>query len=173
MAKKGPEKKGASKADADALVRGMGQVDGFALRKLREAAEQMGAAAVGPMQGALAGSPRREVRWEAAKALGHLADPRSIAGLVEALDDNDADVARVAAEALVSFREKALTPLLKALVRNPGSSGIREGVRHVLRSRKGLLSKDAYTGLLKALEHGATLEQSAVAAHRVLMGGRP
>ena len=172
MPKKKPTGKKTPRADALALVRGMGQVKGIALMKLREAVEKMGRAAVAPLKSALARSPRRDVRWEAAKALGHLADPGSIACLIKALSDEDADVGRVAAEALLAFKDKALRPLFKALVRHSDSAGLRGGARHVLRVRRRLRRGDPFKELIDAIEFGATHEASAVAAHRILASGQ-
>jgi HEAT repeat protein len=171
MSEKKMAKQKVSKGNALALVQSMGQVKGIALMKLREAAEQMGAAAVGPLKSALARSPRRDVRWEAAKALGHLADPTAIACLIKALSDEDADVGRVAAEALLAFKDKALRPLLRALVRHSDSAGLRGGARHILRVRRRLRRGDPFKELIGAIELDATHEDSAVAAHRILASG--
>lgn len=172
MPKKKPVKKKPSRREAAALVKGMAQVKGAALMRLRKAVERMGRVAAAPLEDALAHSPDRDVRWEAAKALGHLADPGSIAGLIKALGDEDADVGRVAADALLAMKERALRPLFRALVRHSDSTGLREGVRHVLRARKRLNGGDPFKALLDAIEHGATHEASAVVAHRILMGSR-
>lgn len=79
------------------------------------------------------GHPHVTVRWESAKALGELADPRAASDLVAALEDGVFDVRWLAGEALISLEEVALEPLLQALVDRPHSARLQEGAHHVLR----------------------------------------
>jgi HEAT repeat protein len=152
-----------SPADAAALVKAMSQVKGVALVKLREAVESAGAAGLKPLLKALKAAPRHQVRWEAAKALAHLADPRATGPLILALDDPDADVGRVAAEALAAIGPAAHAHLFRALARHPEHRGLREGVRHVLRAGRPA-QVAPYRPLLAAIERGRTHEAAAVAA---------
>jgi len=79
------------------------------------------------------GHPHVSVRWESAKALGDIADPRAAPDLVAALEDGVFDVRWLAGEALINIEEAALEPLLQALVDRPHSARLQEGAHHVLR----------------------------------------
>jgi HEAT repeat protein len=74
---------------------------------------------------------RRQVRWEAAKALGEIADPITATVLVAALEDKDSDVRWLAAEALVAIGREGLRPLLANLIQHSDSDSLREGAHHV------------------------------------------
>lgn len=58
-----------------------------------------------------------EVQGAAIKALGVLRDPNSLAELVELLDSDDAEMAKVAAAAVLGFGDKAIQPLTDRLHR--------------------------------------------------------
>jgi HEAT repeat protein len=168
--KKAVTKRGqAAVAAAEALVRCMALEQGVALKRSRERAESMGAAAVLPLSQAMLAAPRWQLRWEAAKALGRIAAPGSAAALVRALDDENSDVGWVAAESLAALGDAALPPLLQALAKRPGAPGLRIGARHVLRGRQRLDHGDRTVGVLAAIEGGATDDAAAVAAHGLLM----
>ncbi len=125
-----------------------------------------------PLGKALKNSKRWEVRWEAAKALGNIADPASTGVLIAALDDENQDVGCVAAASLASLGDAAIQPLLLALMKQPTSRCLRAGVRHVLRERKAEHSKDQYRGVLAAIETGVVPEAVAVEAYRALYPGK-
>jgi HEAT repeat protein len=82
------------------------------------------------------------MRWEAAKALGEIADPGAAPALVEALEDEEFDVRWLAAEGLVRINIKSLRPLLHALMERGDSEPLREGAHHVIHDlTKGALKK--------------------------------
>ena len=116
-----------------------------------------------------------QTRWEAAKALGEIADPKSASTLISSLEDKEFDVRWLAAVGLIAIGKDALAPLLEALSRHADSVWLREGARHVLHdlSKKGFL--DLATSVLTALE-GTDPEievpGSALAALRKLKSGR-
>lgn len=59
------------------------------------------------------------VRWEAARALGVIRDPRAVEPLIAALGDRDPDVRRKAALSLGKIRDpKAVEPLLTCSVKD-------------------------------------------------------
>jgi HEAT repeat protein len=76
-------------------------------------------------------------RWEAAKVLNDLRDPRAAPALVKTLEDRSFGVRWLAAEGLIGLRGEGLAPLLEALVDRPDSAWLREGAHHVLRSLVG------------------------------------
>jgi len=67
----------------------------------------IGSPAVPFLVGALLDGDNR-VRWEAAKALGTIADPRSGPGLVRALRDDRIEVQWLAAEGLIAIGREAI-----------------------------------------------------------------
>ena len=71
------------------------------------------------------------VRWEAAKALGGIADPIAASALVNALKDRDGDVRWLAAEGLAALGQDALHPLLAALIERSEADWLCEGAHHV------------------------------------------
>jgi HEAT repeat protein len=70
-------------------------------------------------------------RWEAAKALGEIADPLAAFALVNALEDRDNDVRWLAAEGVAALGQEGLTPLLAALLERSKSCSICEGAHHI------------------------------------------
>ena len=75
--------------------------------------------------------PQRQVRWEAAKSLGKIADPIASTALVGALEDKDGDVRWLAAVGLSAMGRGGLRPLLAALIEQSDSDWLREGAHHV------------------------------------------
>ena len=78
------------------------------------------------------GSRKHWVRWEAAKALSQIGDPAAILSLVKALTDKEFDVRWLAAEGLINIGKRVVEPILEALIDDPKSIWLREGVHHVL-----------------------------------------
>ena len=73
-----------------------------------------------------------QVRWEAAKALSEIRDPRAAEPLVAALEDERFDTRWVAAEGLIALGRASLLPLLRMLATGKDSTWLREGAHHVL-----------------------------------------
>jgi HEAT repeat protein len=92
------------------------------------------------------------VRWESAKALGQIMDPRSINALVKALQDRLFDVRWLAAEALIAIGSKSVKPLLQAIIDNPGSEYIREGAHHIFHDLRGGKYGDVLKPLITSME---------------------
>ena len=111
-----------------------------ARRKAREALVALGKPAV-PSLIQLLSHCKPHARWEAAKALGGIADPIAASALVNALKDRDGDVRWLAAEGLAALGQDALHPLLAALIERSESDWLCEGAHHVchaLIKKKGL-----------------------------------
>jgi HEAT repeat protein len=100
--------------------------------------------------------PDWHVRWEAAKALGDIGDPKSATALVKALRDRRFGVRWLASDALIALKEASLPPLFEALERNGDSVLLRNGAHHVLVDlTRGHVSRevtDIIRPVLKALE---------------------
>jgi HEAT repeat protein len=71
-------------------------------------------------------------RWEVAKALQEIRDPKGAPALVEALEDEEFDVRWVAAQGLIEMNIKGLKPLFQALIERADSALLRQGAHHVL-----------------------------------------
>lgn len=95
-----------------------------------------------------------QLRWEAAKVLGDIADRRAAAALVTALEDEEFDVRWLAAEALIRIGPPALVPLIEELERRPDSIWLRQGAHHVLHDLSDEQMKGEVVSLLNALESG-------------------
>jgi HEAT repeat protein len=98
----------------------------------REGLESLGELALFPLIDLL-NDPDWHVRWEAAKALQSIPDPRAAPALLRSLRDSRFGVRWLAAEALVALKEGALGPLLDALVHQGDSLWLRRGAHRVLR----------------------------------------
>jgi hypothetical protein len=97
-------------------------------------------------------SPNRNVRWEAAKALGSVPHPDAARPLVRALEDEDPGVGWLAAEALAAIGESVLPVVLRALIERGDSRRLREGVHHVCRELSGGALADVLEPVLRALD---------------------
>jgi len=71
-------------------------------------------------------------RWEAAKTLGEIGDPKAAPILVKALEDEKFDVRWLAAKALIDMNVRSLKPLFEALIERADSVLLRQGAHHVL-----------------------------------------
>jgi hypothetical protein len=139
-----------------------------ARRKAREALVALGRPAV-PSLIQLLSHRKPHVRWEAAKALGGIADPIAAFALVSALTDRDGDVRWLAAEGLAALGRDALPPLLAALIERADSDWLCDGahhVCHVLIRKRGL--GPVLRPLLAALEQSEPEAASPLAAYTAL-----
>lgn len=137
-------------------------------RKARETLVVLGRASV-PSLIQLLSHRRSHVRWEAAKALGGIADPIAASALVGALKDRDGDVRWLAAEGLAALGQDALHPLLAALIERHESDWLCEGAHHVCHS----LTKKKELGhmlqpLLTALGKSESEDAASAAAYAAL-----
>jgi HEAT repeat protein len=103
--------------------------------------------------------PRRQVRWEAAKALGDVADPIAATALAATLDDEDGDVRWLAAIALAALGREGLPPLLAALIEHSDSDWLREGAHHVCHD----LAKTADKWIVKPVLDALNAEEPELA----------
>jgi HEAT repeat protein len=152
-----------------ALIAVLSGNDGSARQEARESLVDIGGPAVAPLMEALAAPDSNfRLRWEAAKALSQLEDPKAAPVLVTALEDESFGVRWLAAEGLISMGRDALAPLLEALVQRSDSAVLREGAHHVLRmlNENGLHAQ--LVPVLAALEDVEPIVQVPVAAHTAL-----
>ncbi len=153
----------------ESLMDMLANKDGVIRQKAREELVALGKPAVSFLIQALQNSRLDQVRWEAAKALGSISDTRSIPPLVKALEDNNSDVAWVAADSLKTYRMAAWPPLLQALINSKSDAvELRKGAHHVLVDQREDGFNDLLSTLLKAIESSCAPESSTVAAHEIL-----
>jgi HEAT repeat protein len=136
------------------LIAALASPSPVARRKAREALVALGKPAV-PSLIQLLSHRKPHVRWEAAKAIGGIADPIAAFALVNALEDRDGDVRWLAAEGLAALSRDALPPLLAALIDPSNSDWLCEGAHHVCHV---LVRKRGLGPILRPLL--ATLEQT-------------
>jgi HEAT repeat protein len=137
--------------------------------KARELLIVIGKPAVPSLIQSLQTSKLDHLRWEAAKILGSIDDKRAIPSLVKALEDDNRDVAWLAALALRNFGKTAWPQLLKMLIDGKSDSVLlRQGVHHVLRDQSEDGFDDLLANLIKALESDSVPESSAIAAYDLL-----
>lgn len=127
----------------DRLVRALEDILDPDLHKRSEAARMIveaGAEATPALVEFLREGPH-VARWQAARLLGEIADPKAAPDLVRALEDEEDDVRWLAAEALVRLGREALPALFDALIdpEKPITPWLRQGAHHVLR---GIRSRD-------------------------------
>jgi HEAT repeat protein len=122
----------AGAAAVDSLVAALRSEDGMAREHARSALVALGDAAATPLIGLLADDDE-QVRWEAAKALSEIRDPRAAEPLVGALVDERSGTRWLAAEGLIALGRAGLLPLLRRLATGSPSARLREGAHHVLR----------------------------------------
>jgi HEAT repeat protein len=137
--------------DVSGLVAALGDDNGLARQRAREAMVDIGQPAESALRTALT-SPHEQVRWEAAKALSEIAAPESASGLVTALEDSEFSVRWIAAEGLVAIGHRSIEPLLEALVTRGDRQWLREGAHHVLKALSKRSSHETLAPVLAALE---------------------
>ena len=135
------------------LINDLRSEDGIVRHKAREALTLIGKQAVRQLIPLLK-DLEDDVRWEAAKALSEIADPRAASKLVATLEDHNFGVRWLAAEGLIALGEDALIPLLEVLIKRSDSVWFREGAHHVLHdlSKGDLELKDLVAPVIAGLE---------------------
>jgi hypothetical protein len=149
------------------LIGALASTDGVERHAAREQLEEIGRPAVPSLVRVLQ-SPSPHARWEAAKALGEIADASAAPALVHALEDEKAAVRWLAATALINLGRNALVPLLRGLEGNSDSIWFRDGAHHVLR---GLIKDgvaDEAIPVIEALEDIEPCIEAPIAAYHVL-----
>jgi HEAT repeat protein len=162
--------------DLGPLMAELASEDGSLRKEARAALVALGKPVVSSLAKALRNSGSKQLRWEAAKALGEIGAPRSIPILVKALEDKDSDVAWLSAEALNALQQKAWPELLRAIMKaGPHSESLRRGAHHVLLNQKEEGFDDLLAALLKDLEPTAVREAAPMTAFAMLkrMKARP
>ena len=157
----------AARPTLSSLIAKLASDDGVARVKARRQLVAYKARAVAALIEALS-DDRHWVRWEAAKALSQIGNQRSTQALLEALSDKEFDVRWLAAEGLIRIGRKSVGPILAALVGDPDSRWVREGIHHVLHDmNKGDLGQ-VLRPVLAALEGSEPTMEVPLAARSAL-----
>jgi hypothetical protein len=151
----------------NSLIAELGSRDGIVRVRARKSLASIGHAAVGPLVEALA-SKQEWVRWEATKTLAQIGDPSATQALIGALQDKMFDVRWLAAEGLIHIGNKAVKPLLEAVIKQPDSLWIREGAHHALHDLPGKNLKELLKPVLHALEDVEPSLEAPIAAKAAL-----
>jgi HEAT repeat protein len=135
----------------ECLIQTLASRDGMSRQAARRSLVAIGEPATDGLVEALT-HKSAQLRWEAAKALSELADPKGGPALVAALADREFGVRWLAAEGLIVLGRAGLAPLMQALVDKSSSTLLLEGAHHVLRvlAERGL--RDLVAPILQALE---------------------
>jgi HEAT repeat protein len=152
----------------DLLVVELGNKDGWVREQARLLLVYIGEPAVAPLIGALS-DRRKQVRWEAAKALSDIADPASASALVEVLQDRVFDIRWLAAVGLIAIGRAAVMHLLETLTELPDSTWVRQGAHHVLHDLDADDLEEILQPVLKALESLDPEVETPVAAEIALL----
>jgi len=95
------------------------------------------------------------VRWEAAKTLTTIADPRAIPELVRILWDDDVNVRWVAGEALIAIGRDAVAPVLRELMTaRENTEELYESAYHILTELAKDELRPVLTPVLHAIKRG-------------------
>jgi len=151
----------------EAVIANLASHDDRTREKARHTLVAMGKDAVQSLIKALK-DKRYLMRWEAAKALGEIADSGAAPALVEALEDEEFDVRWLSAVALIRINIRGLRPLFRALMDRGDSTLLREGAHHVFHDlAKGELRK-YLAPILTVLEQSDPSIEIPWAARRAL-----
>ena len=150
------------------LVTGLASSEPVARQQAREKLIRLGGHDVTAALVAESLDPRRQVRWEAVKALAALADPVAAPALLHALEDHDSDVRWVAAEGLVGLRRVGLLTVLSGLTRRARSIEFCRSAHHVLHDLKKHGHADVIAEVLTALDQDEPETAAPPAANRAL-----
>lgn len=170
------EKTSAASADRDTqtdsdtiklLIAKLTGNNGRERERARWALVDIGRPAVGSLIELLS-NPRKQVRWEAAKALAAIADPAAAEVLVKALEDKVFDVRWLAAEGLINIGRESLVPLLQALIERSDSPWLREGAHHVLHDLAAGDLKELLQPIVDSLQDVESVMETPIAAKAIL-----
>ncbi len=147
------------------LILALSSHNDFSRVEARKALEAMGRQVVPFLVEALK-DPDYLRRWEAAKALSEIRDPKAVPALVIALEDEEFDIRWLAAKGLIEMNVKGLKPLFQALIEHADSVLLREGAHHVLHDlAKGELRKYLAPMLIALEDMDSTVQVPIAASH--------
>jgi HEAT repeat protein len=147
------------------LIGALSSYNDFSRVEARKALESMGSQVVPFLVEALK-DPDYLRRWEAAKALGEIRDPKAVPALVAALEDDEFDILWLAAKGLIEMNVKGLRPLFQALIDHADSPLLRQGAHHILHDlAKGELRIYLAPVLIALEDMDSTVQVPPAASH--------
>ena len=163
------EKEQRAPTTVESLIANLGNEDSLVRQRARKALVLMGGRSVELLKKALS-SDHGDVRWEAVKALGEIADPGAAESLARALEDERPGIRWLAAEGLIGLGRSGVKAMLKALIMDPESTLIQKGVHHglsvLVKTRVDL--REALLPVLSALGDVEPAVEVLVPAYRAL-----
>lgn len=153
--------------DIESLVHQLASTEMSERVTAREALVELGAAAV-PAVVELAQSADDHARWECAKTLAKIADPRSIDALIQLLTDSVEGTRWDAGLGLIAIGQPAVTPVLRAIIHGSVEYAIIPGARHVVHEFCKAEWGEFLQPVYKALSGHQARESSPVAATQAL-----
>jgi len=150
-----------------ALIAQLSEKDGKKRQGARQALIEAGEAAVEPLHEIL-GDRANPARWEAAKALAEIGSKNSSERLVACLEDNDSDIAWLAAKGLIRIGVPALHPLFARVLEQPDSRRLKQGVHHVLHDLRDRRTRELLQPYIKTFDSNVSAEEIAMAAQECI-----
>jgi HEAT repeat protein len=135
------------------LVHDLANQDGIVRVTARRLLVAIGKPTVSALTGEL-GNNNEWARWEAVKALGQIGDETATEALIKSLEDKYFDVRWMGAEALIGMGNRAIIPLLQALIKHADSYWLRESTHHVLHGNEKVHADEILGPVVRALEEG-------------------
>ena len=126
-------------AEIRSLILDLCSEDHVHREKSRHSLVQMGDDAIDFLAGYITSGDSLLLRWEVAKTLAEIATPSAAPVLVEALEDELFSIRWIAGKGLIKIGKQGLIAALEALIENPHSTFLTEGVHHVLHDLKDKL----------------------------------
>ncbi len=155
--------------DIEQLVDKLCADDGATRMKAREQLVKMGGIDVTRALMIEMNDPRRDVRWEAAKALVAIADPIAASALAHHLSDQDGDIRWLAAEGLAELGEPGLLVVLNASMRQASGSDFCKAAHHAFKEfRKHRVHSEQLDKVIEACEASEPGVSLPVAAYEAL-----
>jgi HEAT repeat protein len=162
-------------AGVETLIAELRDNNGLKREDARRALQKLGKSATPYLIKALFDEDKH-ARWEAAKALKVVRDPKAGPALTCALMDKKFEVQWLAAEALIGLKRDALAPLFQALVSKHDSVSLRHGAHHILHALedKRLLDERSHA-VLEELRNMDPAGDIVIAARKALeaWGAKP
>ena len=165
-----PTNTNANQSKIDQLIEQLENEDSAVRSKAREELVEIGGHDVTRALVYEMNDPRRDVRWEAAKALSLIVDPIAAPVLAQHLQDEDDDIRWLAADALALFGNAGLLATLNASTRNASDTQFCLAAHHAFKafSKHSVHSKDI-TPVIAACESAEPGVALPVAAYQALL----
>lgn len=114
-------------------------------------------------------SKEKQLRWEAAKTIEIIGNPKSIPYLLDMLKEQQTEFRWIASEGLINIGRESIVPLLQTLIENDETLFLRSSARYVLNELFTAKELNRYSKLMDALKNEKQLGSIAASeAQKVL-----